>query len=113
MLESGLIPMCAHAGVVELGRREMNHRFKLVIIMLAVVLFSAGFAWTQTGRMQSASDRPYVNDSANSGATVLADDNKIVCCWKCPDDGTMKCKVTSVSFCNKMGRQVSSCGECQ
>ena len=91
----------------------MNHSVRLVTILLAAVLLTAGFAWTQSGRIQSASDRLCLDDSAPSGSTTLADDNKIVCCWKCPDDGLMKCKVTRVSFCDKMGRQVRSCGECQ
>jgi hypothetical protein len=110
MLEIGLMTVRARGAG---WRRKMNQGVRLITILLAVVLLSAGFAWTQSGRTPAPSDRPCLDDSAPSGVTTSADDNKIVCCWKCPDDGLMKCKVTSVSFCNKMGRQVSSCGECQ
>ncbi len=91
----------------------MNKGVRLITILSAVLLVSVSLAWTDsiTVRLTSGQARP---DSVGSPETApLAADNKIVCCWKCPDDGLMKCKVTSVSFYKKMGRQVSFCGECQ
>jgi hypothetical protein len=63
-------------------------------------------------RMQRGLGRKMIQ-WAPSGATELADDNKIVCYWRRQDDGLMKYKGASDSFCSKMGRQVSSCRECQ
>ncbi len=90
----------------------MNRSARMVIAALAALLIFGGLAWTNATGITTA-DKQGSGILASSEATTLADENKIVCCWKCPDDGLMKCKVTSASFCKKMGRQVSSCGECK
>ncbi len=91
----------------------MNRGVKLITILSVVLLVSVSLAWTDSITARLTSGQAHPDSVGSPEATPLADDNKIVCCWKCPDDGLMKCKVTSVSFCNKMGRQVSSCNECQ
>jgi hypothetical protein len=91
----------------------MNQGVKLITILSAVLLVSVSLAWTDSITVRPTSGQAHLDSVGSPEATPLADDNKIVCCWKCPDDGLMKCKVTSVSFCSKMGRQVPSCNQCQ
>ncbi len=91
----------------------MNLGIRLITILSLILLISVSLAWTDSTTVRLPSGQTHLDKVGSTAPTPLADDNKIVCCWKCPDDGLMKCKVTSVSFCNKMGRQVSSCGECQ
>jgi hypothetical protein len=91
----------------------MNRGIRLITILLVILLVSVSLAWTDSITVRLTSGQAHPDSVGSQEATPLADDNKIVCCWKCPDDGLMKCKVTSVSFCKKMGRQVSSCSECQ
>ena len=91
----------------------MNRGVKLIAILSVVLSVRVSLAWTDSITVRLALGQAHPDSVGPPEATPLADDNKIVRCWKCPDDGLMKCKVTSVSFCSKMGRQVSSCNECQ
>ncbi|MGO9121368.1 MAG: hypothetical protein ACLQPD_27630 [Desulfomonilaceae bacterium] len=68
----------------------MNRGVKLITILSVVLLVSVGLAWTDSITVKPTSGQPSLDNVGLSEATPLADDNKIVCCWKCPDDGTMK-----------------------
>jgi hypothetical protein len=91
----------------------MNRGVKLIAILSVVLSVRVSLAWTDSITVRLALGQAPPDSVGTPEATPLADDNKILCCWKFPDDGLMKCRVTSVSFCNQMGRQVSSCNECQ
>ena len=82
----------------------MNTAVRLVTILSAVPWISVGLSRTHSIEVKPTSGQPSPDNVGLSEATPLADDNKMVCCWRCQDDGTMKGRATSVSFCNKMGR---------
>jgi hypothetical protein len=79
----------------------MNRAVKLITILSVVLLVSVSLAWADSITVRLTSGQANLDNAGSPEATTLADDNKIVCCWKCSDDGVMKCKVTSVSFCKK------------
>ena len=71
----------------------MNRGVKLITILLVILLVSVSLAWTDSITVRLTSGQAHPDSVGSPEATPLADDNKIVCCWKCPDDGLMKCKV--------------------
>ena len=78
----------------------MNRGVNLVAILSVVLSVRVSLAWTDSITVRLALGQAHPDSVGLPEATPLADDNKIVCCWKCPDDGLMKCKVTSMSANN-------------
>ncbi len=80
----------------------MNRGIKPVAIILGLLILSGVLAWALSNSTKYVSSNPGIDGAATSPTCVLAYDNRIICCRKCPDHGLMKYKVTSVSLCNKM-----------